>query len=130
MLNNISWGSYGIALSISLCVYYGCFVWLNRKELFARRISVPQTILPETGDELFPQASALSREIEAFLEQVVYDRPSRNVIVLGIHQIIKKYPLLAGTTHESAISRLIAYSAKDKCAVHLHEEDLRQVWLV
>ncbi len=130
MLNHISWSTYWTFLAVSLVLYYSYVAWVNRRVLFTRRIAAAPPALAESSDELFPHADACGRELDAYLEQAAYGKPSRNELVFGIHQVIKKYPSLRGSAYEEGLSRLIHFSATDKCAIHLSEEDIRQVWLV
>ena len=129
MFNQISWSDYWTVVLLSLVIYYSYVAWVNRSALFTRRLTSPPA-LPESSDEMFPQADACSQELDAYLEQLSYGKPSRNELILGIHQVIKKYPSLPGTNYEAALSQLIGFSAKDKCGIHLSDEDIRQVWLV
>ncbi len=130
MLNHISWSTYWTVIVFSLLIYYSYIAWMNRKILFTWRIATAPPALAESSDELFPQADACGRELDAYLEQTAYGKPSKNELVFGIHKIIKKYSSLRGTSYEPALSQLIVFSATDKCAIHLSEEDIRQVWLV
>jgi hypothetical protein len=57
-------------------------------------------------------------------------KPSKKELLFSIHKIIQRYPTLSGTVYEGAINKWIAFDIKDKCAIYLSDEDLRDVWLV
>jgi hypothetical protein len=128
MLHAISWSSYWTALLLTLIVYYSYAAWVNRP-LFARRVTTPLR-KEEVTDELFPMADQCGRELASYIEQLSFGKPSRPEFLSGIHRVIKKYPLLAGSAYEQSLSQLIRVMAKEKCALHLDEEETRQVWFV
>jgi hypothetical protein len=129
MLDSISWGSYCTVLGISLVLYYGWLLWHYRHALVVRAAPVP-ALLPVLEDELHPFAEALRHELTAYLDQLAHRSPAKNELLFGIHKIIQHYPLLPGTVYQPALSQWIGFIVKDQCAIHLSEEEIRQVWLV
>lgn len=129
MLNHISWASYWKALAIILFCYYVYIFWINRTRLLQYKPVVTPD-LPSLDDLLHPQAVACNSELTAYLEQVALTKPSKKEILFGIHKVIKHYPMLQETVYQPAISKWITFEARDKCAIHLSNEDIRQVWLV
>lgn len=129
MLNHISWSSYWTTVLISLICYYGYIAWINRSRLLKYKPVITGE-LPALDDLLHPQAKACNDELSAYVGQAALTKPSKKEILFGLHKIIQRYPTLSGTVYQTAISKWIAFDAKDKCSIHLSDEDIRQVWLV
>lgn len=128
MLQQLNWGQYWGFVCLILALYYSYTFYQYRHVWLGPRT---RPVLPAAGDDdLFPQVDACGRELDAYLEQAGYGKPSKNELVFGVHQILKKFPGLATTKYKDALNQVIQFSARDKCTIHLTEEDLRQVWMV
>jgi len=134
MVNNISWGSYWSVLTVLLTVYYA-YVLLKyyRSDLRLRfqpalHITKKQCH-DETGEAILPVVQSFSDEMTAYLEQASQTKAGKNEIIFALQQIAKKYSTIKDSTYQPAMNGLIVFEAKDKCAVHLSEEEIRQVWI-
>jgi hypothetical protein len=144
MINNISWASYWTALTILLCLYYAgvlaLFYLPEIRQLFSARRKLSPVGLSTGQDfdghaseeetaELPVEVQSFASEMAAFLDQAKYAGTIKDEILFGTQQILKKYPTLKGSNYQEGINKLLEFEAKSKCAVHLSQEELRQVWL-
>lgn len=129
MLHSISWSSYWTAILAVVICYYGYIAWLNRSRLFKSRPAI-HAELPSLDDLHHLKAEACNSELIAYIDQVSLTKPSKKEVLFSLHKIIQRYPSLAGTVYQNTISQWVAFDAKDKCAIYLSDEDLREVWLV
>ena len=133
MINNISWGSYWSALTVLLFLYYGyVLIRYYRKDLYGRVVASSSSI--QMGKEVenetpLPIVHALTDEITAYLEQASNAGAKKQEIVFALQQIALKHKSLKNSEFQSAINSLIQFECKDKCAIHLSEEEIRQVWM-
>lgn len=135
MVNNISWGSYWSVLTVLLIFYYAYVLLKYYRNDLRLRFQPAASITPiqkrkESGDgELLPVVQSFSDEMAAYLDQASYAKAGKNEILFALQQIAKKHLVIKDSTYQPAINSLIVLEAKEKCSVHLSEEDLRQVWV-
>lgn len=145
-MNNISWGSYWSALTIMVIIYYAyVFLVYYRSDLRNRlagkdgRLSAgsfqpthlgkeDQEHFEKGGDELLPVLQSIIDEMVAYLGQAAYANAGKPEIIFALQQIAKKYGEIKITTHWQAVNKLVQFECKDKCGVHLNEEEIQQVW--
>ena len=132
MINNISWGSYWSALTVLLFLYYA-YVLLRyyRKDIYARVAASPSIQLDREveNETSLPIVQALTDEVTAYLDQASNAGAKKQEIVFALQQITLKHRSLKNSDYQSAINSLIQFECKDKCAIHLSEEEIRQVWM-
>lgn len=145
MENNISWSSYWSAL-ISLTLIYYAYVLLvfyrhELRNLLTGKIKkmptgVLQPSLPimehnnpveSGGDALFHSAQSLADETLAYLEQSGHG--VKEEILFGLQQIFKKHRIILNSTYQHAMENLLLSECEAKCAIHLTEEEVKQVWM-
>jgi hypothetical protein len=133
MINNISWGSYWSALTVLLFIYYA-YVLLRyyRKDIYSRVVASPSTQLRKEveNETSLPIIQTLTDEITAYLEQAGIAGAKKQEIVFALQQIALKHKSLKNSEYQSAINTLIQFECKEKCAIHLSEEEIGQVWMV
>ena len=132
MINNISWGSYWSALTVLLFIYYA-YVLLRyyRKDIYGRMASSSSI---QRGKEFesessLPIVQGFTDEITAYLEQASYGGAIKQEIVFALQQIALKYKSLKNSEYQTAVDSLIQLECGNKCAIHLSEEEIRQVWM-
>ena len=148
MVNNISWGSYWSALTIMVIIYYAYIILVYYRDDLRNRLAGKNGRLSagsfqatfsvkemrdhhETGDdELLPVVQSLTDEMTAYFGQVAYVKAGKAEIIFALQQIAKKYEMIKNSSHRQAVNRLVQFECKDKCAVHLSEEEIKQVWMV
>jgi hypothetical protein len=132
MINNISWGSYWSALTVLLIIYYG-YVLLRyyRKDLYGRMVASPSIQMGKEveGEISLPIVQGLTDEITAYLEQASNAGTKKQEIVFALQQIVLKHKSLKNSEYQSAVNSLIQFECKEKCAIHLSEEEIGQVWM-
>ena len=132
MINNISWGSYWSALTVLLIIYYG-YVLLRyyRKDIGGRLAASPSIQMDREvkNETSLPIVQALTDEITAYLEQASNAGTKKLEIVFALKQIALKHKSLRNSEYQSALNSLIQFECKEKCAIHLSEEEIGQVWM-
>lgn len=157
MFNNISWTSYWSVIIILIIFYYGFILLIYyRNELGSRLHSKPRIISPgevqlthfeltskekdyqnevlsdrnpEEEEKVFPMVQTLIDETIAFLAQTGYNQTQKEEILKVLQKMVSKYPMLKGSTYELAICNLLKFECENKCAVHLNDEEIRQLWM-
>jgi hypothetical protein len=150
MLNNISWASYAIALSIFLCVYYA-FVLVRyyrhdlhqyahllkgRRDKFLsfgvqrRR----QPVFEMDVDDLKEQVRQGSiPELQLQLQSIIKNGAARKypkeelLVALKLH--LKQQVLLPGESDKETINNYIKAQFENYCFIHLSGEDERVLWV-
>jgi hypothetical protein len=132
MINNISWGSYWSALTVLLFLYYA-YVLLRyyRKDIFGRIASTPTIQMGKEvkNESSLPIVQAFTDEITAYLEQASNAGAIKQEIVFALQQIALKYESLKNSEYQTSVDSLIQLECGNKCAIHLSEEEIRQVWM-
>ena len=132
MFNNISWGGYWSVLSILVVIYY-LYVFLVYYRNDIRNFQTIKKVghfQHETGDEgILHMVQSLIDEVTAYLYQAAQGAAIKQEIIFAMQQIIKKYPGIKFTPHENNINNLIQSECKDKCAIVLSAEEIKQVWI-
>lgn len=146
MLNNISWGSYWTALTILAILYYALivllFYWHDLQQMLSAKGRLLTSGSSQSGDfakegisnnddgnDLPVEVQSFTQEVGAYLEQAKYAGALKEEILFGAKQILKKYPSLKSSEYQEGINNLLLFESKNKCAIHLNNEELRQVWL-
>ena len=80
------------------------------------------------SDPLLPVVQSLSNEIAAYLEEAASNCTIKAELIFSLQQIVGKYADLQSSPYTNSISKLIRFECKDKCAIHLNDEDVKQVW--
>jgi hypothetical protein len=159
MISNISWASYWTALIVLLLIYYGFVLvrfygadirrWLSPRERSGFGALSTAMKEAETNRDTFPTKSsaeeplaptinesdsvlivkALLDEFLAFLEQAGEAQMQKPEILYGLTQIVGKYPFHPDSGEKSTINGIIINEAKEKCSIHVSEEEMVHVWL-
>lgn len=144
MLNNISWASYWYAIVISSVLYYGYVLLVYYRNVIVQRFQSTQTESPKRSnrkteltkqdhyinddDSLLPVVQSLSNEITAYLEEAASNGTIKAELIFSLQQIVGKYADLQSSPYTNSISKLIKFECRDKCAIYLDDEEVRQVW--
>ena len=125
MLNNISWVSYWSFIFISLLIYYGV-VWFRyfRKPIMLLSSNSGAIV---TGNH---PRQLLIDEAEAYIHAVMLSNPSKEEVINGLQQVLKKYNEQVDPQERYAFSKWLRELCKNKYAVTLSEKEAWQVWLV
>jgi len=147
MVNNISWGSYWSVLTIMVIIYYAYVLLVYYRDDLRNRLAGKNGRLSagsfqptfsvkemqghhENGDdELLPVVQSFTDEMTAYLGQAAYAKAGKPEIIFALQQIAKKYEKIKNSSHQQAVNKLIQFECEDRCAVHLKEEEIKQVWL-
>jgi hypothetical protein len=134
MLNNISWGSYWSAITVSLILYYAYVLFqYYGKEIkirFNSAVAKPESIAI-SGYEILPAiAQSLGDEVISYLEQAARSGIIKNEILFALRQIAAKYENVKKSRYQNDISGLMQSECFNKCAIHLSDGDMRYVWMV
>ena len=159
MISNISWASYWTALIVLLIIYYGFVLvrfygadisrWLSSspKNVYGSLSTVPKEAktthdkLSTTSPAEEPPAptinanngvlivKALLDEFLAFIEQAGEAQMQKPEILYGLTQLVKKHPFHPDSEEILTINKIIINEAKEKCSIHVSEEEMAGVWL-
>ena len=145
MFNNISWTSYWSVLSVLTIIYYAYVLLVYYRSDLRNRLagkishssvghfppSQPltqhQSHRVSGEDELFPAVQSLTDEMKAYLEQAGH--ALKEEIIFGLQKIFKKYRVLLNSSYQEAIENLLLLECETKSAVHLSDEEIKQVWM-
>ena len=132
---NISWAQYWSVIIVSLILYYGfVLVVYYRSDLLLRfqpGVSLKQAKknFNTDDDPLLPVVQSLTDEMTAYLEQAANKRAVKEEIIFAMQQLTSKYKGIKDTRYQNAVNSLLQFECGSKCAVHLDEEEIRQVWM-
>ena len=156
MVNNISWNSYWSALIVLVFLYYSFVLFVYYRSEILNHLSgksrpspidslelshsvqkgnnPPNEILSgnhnsHSDEELLPVVQSLIDEMIAYLAQTGYASAVKEEILNALQQMAKKYYTIKGTSYEQAICNLMKFECENKCAVHLNDEEIRQLWM-
>ena len=147
MVNNISWGSYWSVLFIAVIIYYAYVLLVYYRGDLRTRLTGKNNLLPagnfkpthlpnqeqsdsESNDqELLPVVQLLTDEVTAYLEQASHAGAVKPEIIFALKQITKKYGSVKTSPYQTAVNSLLQFECGSKCAVHLSEAEIRQVWM-
>lgn len=139
MLNNISWDSYWTVLTITSIVYYiftGWFYYRHDilRQLAGKRAPAAASLTTPSfsqfiEDPILPVVHACMEEITAYLEQAAYIRLEKTELLNGLKLIAKKYPAICQSSYQAPVEKMIQFELKEKCAVALHVEEIRKLWI-
>ena len=148
MVNNISWGSYWSALTTMVIIYYAYVILVYYRDDLRNRLagkngrlsagSFQPTLLKvdnqehsvRGGDEVLPVLQSITDEMVAYLGQASYAKAGKTDIIFALQQIARKYEMIEISSHRQAVNKVVQFECKDRCAVHLSEEEIKQVWMV
>jgi hypothetical protein len=122
MFVNISWASYWTVLSISLLVYY---LYVGFRYFRYSPSSLVSSSREASGDN----SSSFTNEVEAYLCAIGTKQIAKPALIFGLQRIALKYKD-AVSDDRNELTKAILILCKDKCAVTLSEEEVKQVWLV
>ncbi|MEP7374575.1 MAG: hypothetical protein ABI675_14370 [Chitinophagaceae bacterium] len=145
MLNNISWASYWYALFVLSFLYYTFILFVYYRNELVQRIqstrpvqrrkeknqninAAEETNYADSNDSLKPAAQSLINEIVAYL-QTTGGHADKQGVIISLRHIIKKYINLSDGRYRDLINEMIQSACKDKCAIHLKDEDVKQMWM-
>jgi hypothetical protein len=152
MLNKISWSTFAVLLVLILTVYYlYVLIVYYRKEIFSlgainkksSSVNNPKTaslksnnrqkekssIEPDkSGDESFTKVHELLEDLKELLLHASETKMIREELIQAIRSKLKSYPLIGETDLIEDINNHLVQEAKDKCAIELYPEDLKQIW--
>ena len=136
MVNNISWGSYWFVLFIAVIIYYAYVSLVYYRGDLRKLLNGKSNLLPagdfhsESNDEqLLPVVQLLTDEVTAYLEQASYADALKPEIIFALQQITKKYESVKTSPYQNAVNSLLQSECGSKCAVHLSEAEIKQVWM-
>lgn len=135
MINNISWGDYWFTLLILTLIYYVYVLLVYYRSNLVRRIQPaffsrrPEVSSSSDDDELLPVVQSLTDEMIAYLEQASKADAVKPEIIFALQRIAKKYKEVKESPYQSSVNRLLQFECENKCAVHLSEEEIKQVWM-
>lgn len=145
MENNISWSSYWSALTSLTLIYYAyvllVFYRHDLRNLLVGKIKKMPTGVSQPSppilkrnnpverddDELFLSAQSLADETLAYLDQSGHGL--KEEIFFGLKQIFKKHRIILNSSYQPAMESLLLSECEAKCAIHLTEEEVKQVWM-
>lgn len=138
MFNQISWGSYFQFIALTLIVYYAFVLYKYYRQDLVLIMKINRGLSPSDSrslkpqpitDELSPVVQSLTDEVTAFLGQAAYAKAGKAEIIFALQQIANKYEAVKSSSYQKAVSKLIQFECKEICAVHLNEEEVKQVWM-
>lgn len=146
MVNNISWGSYWSVLAILTILYYAYILLVYYGSELRNRLAGKSSVLPARhfksssplarhdhhvggADELLPVMQSLTDEVSAYLEQAAYSKAGKPEVLFALQQMVKRYPVICNTSYQESINKLLQFEAENKCAIHLNEVEIKQVWM-
>jgi hypothetical protein len=134
MLNKITWVQYLTFIIVVLIVYYGyVFIRYYNYRFFNQTASINtkgDNLMIIGNDILASLSNSISDEINSYLEQAGNSQIIKPEIIFSLQQITAKYERIKSTTFQKTISSIIQMECLKKCAIHLSDEEIRQVWLV
>lgn len=134
MLNKITWVQYLNFIILVLIVYYGyVFIRYFNYRFFNKAASTNtkgDDLIIIGNDILASLSNSLSDEINSYLEQAGNSQIIKPEIIFSLQQITAKYERIKSTTFQKTINSIIQIECLKKCAIHLSDEEIRQVWLV
>lgn len=150
MLNNISWASYAIALSIFLCVYYAIvLIMYYRHDLYhcvqqlksrsdnflsfgVQPIGQPVFGMDENNlNEQGIQSSIppLLLQLQSIIRNGAARKFPKEELLLALKMYLKKEAALAGDFDKETINNFIKAQCENYCFIHLSVEDERVLWV-
>ena len=140
MLNNISWISYLISVSLLLVIYYlVVLLYYFRSELLQlarpgdrKAVSVEEEeidrAVANSNPDLFPVVHVLMDKVGNAFGLIQTDKRSKEEMLGILSNIISQEHELKDTPFRYAISNFLREQALKQCAVLLSDDDLRRVW--
>jgi hypothetical protein len=152
MLNKISWSSFAWILVLILIAYYlYVFVVYFRKEIFSfgsinkksvtenntlkipinkdtSSIDKPSMESDKSVEDSFTLVHDLLEDLKELFLNASETKMIREELIQAIRSKLKTYPLIGQTDLVEDINNHLVQEAKDKCAMELYPEDLKQIW--
>ncbi len=151
MLNNISWTSYALAISISVIIYY-IFVFLlfyrrelqhfiskNQKVRYPTAQAAPPSKPAEMGTGINNRKNAATDESMSLpefflvLQNLINIGESRNYpkeeILLSVELALQQYPFVKAPDQQEKINQYILTAFESICSIHLSGEEISALWI-
>jgi hypothetical protein len=152
MLNKISWSSFAWILVLILIAYYlYVFLVYYRKEIFSlgsinkksvgenntRKIPLtkdtsdidkPSMESNKSIEDSFTVVHELLEDLKELFMHASETKMIREELIQAIRSKLKTYHLIGQTDLVEDINNHLIQEAKDKCAMELYPEDLKQIW--
>jgi hypothetical protein len=150
MLNNISWASYIIALSIFLCIYYGfVLIMYYRHDLKQcvqkiknwRYVFLPVGVKSPSqrvfendrsdGSEMPEQRSIpeLLLELQSIISNGASRKFPKEELLLALRLHLKRQAVFADNSDKETINNFIKAQCEYYCSIHLSGEEELMLWV-
>lgn len=79
-------------------------------------------------EEHLPVVQAAVDELQAYFDQAAQVDAGREQVLNALQHILKKYPLLKGSSYQTSLNHLLAFHCENQCSIHLSAEAVMQLW--
>ena len=149
MLNNISWASYGIAISIIVVIYYVVILVKYYRldlqkyiqQISGRRLSLEKAnLISIENNPGSNYNNTFENDIDIFSQQLLSNLQSlvktgasrkypREELLLSIQLELQNHPELPDNLQWDSVNNLIISLCKNYCSIHLSREEVSALWI-
>jgi hypothetical protein len=128
MLKEISWQEYFVFLFVTLLLYYGfLLVFYYRFDFSSLRKANLKFWF--RGKELQSEMSNNAQKVTQEIRSCFRDKMNMNELIFDLQNRLEPYKHWDEPDFRKSINDFIIEESKNKCSIHLSEEDLRVLWL-
>ena len=139
MLRSITWIEFFECIGLFAIIYYAIIGWMykeNLKAWLARKKIIrspnPASFRSDANDSEEMDAYSYHNcftEITAFFEKAKERKWVKEEMMYSLQLILKKYTSLQLSSEKQSIEKVISGLAENLSSLHLHDEDMNQLWL-
>ena len=142
MLHSVSWYQFTVTMIVLLFIYYlGVIVLYYRRDLVrSSRQGVPEDkrALPvvnpggaagtDANSILFSTVHELMEDLKNLFYTASKNDYPKEELMMALQVKLREYVKLQGTPFQVSVNNHIEKESKDKCAVILTQQDIRNLW--
>lgn len=143
MFNQFTWSDFFLTLLVVLLFYYAALLYFfYRKDILVRLIKPRHAATPfafhEQGKETHDSAmdendayllQACTDEITAYLQEAKGKNCLKAELLVALGRILQKYAPRLDEALKTAITNVLKTQCEGICAIHLHEDEVKAVWM-